>query len=1205
MTIRTLFDSSKNIQRPIEKVITYAASQEHRLKSEISEYVVTKSIETQFYKLLDKMQHAMEAGGENEVGVWVSGFYGSGKSSFTKYLGLSFDGASTINGTPFLNLLRDRLHDPRTKSLLTAVANRFPAAVVMLDLASEMLAGATMEDVSTVLYYKVLQWADYSRNLKVAALERRIESDGRMDEFTVKLADLFPGVPWKDLKNDPLAVDGLIPQIAHDMYPALFPTTTSFTSSTDGFFQFEVQRVQEMLDIVRRKSGKEHILFVIDEVGQYLASRDNLILNLDGLAKNLKRIGDGKVWIIVTAQQTLTEDDPRASLNSPQLFKLKDRFPIQVDLESSDIKEICTRRLLGKSPAGANELGRLFDAQGQGLRHNTKLQDAKYYDADFGKETFIDLYPFLPAHFDILLHLLGALAKSTGGIGLRSAIKVIQDILVEGGDGKSPMADQPVGLLATTVTLYDSLDKDIRRAFPSIHQAVQKTFIRFPDSPIHQDIAKSVAILQILGNMPITLQNLTSLIHPAVNAPSRSEEVRSAVEDMLNDPLVPLGSKDGQICFLSEKLRDIEQERGNIPVRSIEARRIFNEALRETFSPLPSARVMTTMVATSGLKVRSGSLESSLAGEREPIQTMIEMVDTADFDTASTRIIEESRQRPAQSTLFLLGRTSSDTDAVVGEIYRSQRIVQLHRTDPDQEVKDYCTSQMDRATILGQQLQQQVKKNLAPGLFIFRGQATAVSGLHQDVLEAAKKMMADVAAQVFDRYGEAPVRAETSLAEQFLKAAGTNLATVTAKMDPLGLVQTVGGMPTINTSHKALVSIRDFINHSGSVEGRRLLDKFSEAPFGWSQDTLRYVCAAMLVAGEIKLKVSGREVTAAGQHAIEALKTNNSFKPIGVSLRDERPPIEMLGRAAERLTELLGEPIIPLEQDISKAAVKHFPKFQSDYAPLAEKLKAFGVAGDDRLRSVTKDIADLLFTDASDAPQRLGGEESVLYDNLKWSAELKRALEQGLEQTVRDLQYHSREIGTLPANGIPGELRNDLRDELEQVRQRLNRDDFHKHAADLATTLTRIRTRVADSVRDMAISQQERIRSGIQDIQNLSEWPEFTREEQQNVIAQIEGMALAATEDMAGLKQLLSRDYEISTILRSLRERIQREGKERKTNRLVGGKPAGTTKLRKTLSIPARVTTSDQLDGLILELNEVKDQAPLYQEIEVTITLKG
>jgi hypothetical protein len=69
---------------------------------------------------------------------------------------------------------------------------------VLLDLASEMLAGATMEDVSTVLYYKALQWAGYSRNLKVAALERRLRKDGRYQEFLDRIqADA--GVPWGDV----------------------------------------------------------------------------------------------------------------------------------------------------------------------------------------------------------------------------------------------------------------------------------------------------------------------------------------------------------------------------------------------------------------------------------------------------------------------------------------------------------------------------------------------------------------------------------------------------------------------------------------------------------------------------------------------------------------------------------------------------------------------------------------------------------------------------------------------------------------------------------------------------------------------------------------------------------------------------------------------------------------------------------------------
>ena len=182
MLIGSLFDSSRDIRRPIEKVITYGATEEQRLRAEISEYVVTESIDEQMEKLLTKMQAAMDAGGQNEVGVWVSGFYGSGKSSFTKYIGLAFDDRR-VDGQPFLKHLQDRLRKPTTKALLSTVAQRFPAAVVLLDLASEQVAGATLTEVSTVLYYKVLQWAGYSRNLKVAAFERKLKTDGRFKEF--------------------------------------------------------------------------------------------------------------------------------------------------------------------------------------------------------------------------------------------------------------------------------------------------------------------------------------------------------------------------------------------------------------------------------------------------------------------------------------------------------------------------------------------------------------------------------------------------------------------------------------------------------------------------------------------------------------------------------------------------------------------------------------------------------------------------------------------------------------------------------------------------------------------------------------------------------------------------------------------------------------------------------------------------------------
>lgn len=1210
MEIKSLFDSNKNIYRSIEKVITYGASQEARLKAEISEYVVTESIEDQFEKLLGKMQHSMDVGGENEVGVWVSGFYGSGKSSFTKYLGLAFDDNIKIDGVPFIQHLQDRLHKSTTKALLSSVAKRFPAAVLMLDLASEQVAGATMEEVSTVLYYKVLQWAGYSRNLKVAAFERRLKKEDRHDEFVQLFREHTEGEEWADYRNDELVVDSIIPELAHKMYPTLFTTPTSFSTETGEVIRFEDDRVKEMLDIAREASGKDYIVFIIDEVGQYVASRQNLILNLDGLAKNLKHIGDGKVWIIGTAQQTLTEDDSKAAINSAELFKLNDRFPIQIDLEASDIKEICYRRLLGKSPNGEEELGGLFDQHGQALRHNTKLVDARVYGADFDRQTFIDLYPFLPAHFDILLHLLGALAKSTGGIGLRSAIKVVQDILVEGPDGRTPVADQPVGWLANTVTLYDALEKDIRRAFQSLHQSVGKVKIRFPDSELHQNIAKTVCVLQILNNLPVTRQNVTSLMHSGITQAAASEHVTAAVEQLISDPIVPFGEQDGNLCFFSEKLNEIEQERANIATRAVELRRIISDALKEVYSPLPQAQLNGSLGVGTGLKVQatSGAVPSSLAGERNPIQTIVELVNPTDYEAAKARLVNDSRQKAEQHSIFLLGRTTPEMDELTTETYRCKEVVTRYRNEPDQEVKDYCAGQSDRAARLMGDLERQIRRSLLQGSFIFRGTPTAVNSLDQELLNAARTHISDVATQVFDRHSEAPSRAGTDLAEKFLRLG--NLTGVTAAVDPLGLVRKTAKGPSIDTNNKAITSIKDMIERQGSIEGKRLADIFTAPPFGWSQDTLRYLIAAMLIAGEIKLKVGGREVTVNGQQAIDALKTNNSFKSVGVSLRGEdRPSMEVQARAAERLTELTGDVVVPLEDDISKATVKMLPQLQHRYGPLSEKLKALGLPGNDRLENLSSDMRDILANDASDAPKRLGNENSELYESLKWAAELHRALENGLETTLRELQKYMSTIQTLPDSGVPGKLKNELSDELIQAQERLNHQDFFKYATEFSGGLTALKTRVRDSAIALQNEQAQRIKSAQEELDRLPEWVELTQQEQNALLGDLEALQIEASQDLASLQALVNQEYTINSQVQDVKHRIQKIGSERVREKVKAeqDKSAAEGKpqlMKRQFASKAKITSMDDLDVLIGELNKLRAELYYAHEFELVLNLK-
>jgi len=101
------------------------------------------------------------------------------------------------------------------------------------------------------------------------------------------------------------------------------------------------------------------------------------------------------------------------------------------------------------------------------------------------------------------------------------------------------------------------------------------------------------------------------------------------------------------------------------------------------------------------------------------------------------------------------------------------------------------------------------RNSLIQGSFIFKGEVTAIESLGTDLIEAARKHLAGVADQVFDRYAEAPVRAGTDLAEKFLRLG--KLTAVTSQIDPLGLVQIQGGRPSIDTAHKAVTSIRDMI----------------------------------------------------------------------------------------------------------------------------------------------------------------------------------------------------------------------------------------------------------------------------------------------------------------------------------------------------------------------------------------------------------
>lgn len=1184
-TIRDLFDKSKPIDRRIEKVITYDTTSEELLKREIQEYVATESIEQHFDRFLDRLDEGMGSGATTECGVWVSGFYGSGKSSFTKYLGFAFDPTRLIEGKPFVEWLQNQFKSKSLRARLATAAKKWPSAVIMLDLASEQLAGATMAEISSVLYAKVMQWAGYSRDEKIAYLEFMLEKDGKLDAFQKRIAEVSHGKTWAEIRNQPLAIKALASKVAPEFYPELFPDSKTFNEIKIEEKIKEDDRVKQMLDLIKRRSSKDSLIFILDEVGNYVVARDDLILNLDGLAKNIKNQGLGHAWIIATAQQTLTEDDPRAALNTAKLFKLKDRFPVSIDLEASDIKEICYNRLLGKSTSGEDKIKQLFDSFGPQLRHAIDLKEAPYYKAELTKETFCRYYPFLPHHFDILLQLLARLAKSRGGIGLRSAIKVIQDVLVDSSGvrkGQKLLADEPVGILASAVSFYDTLKADIEKPYPHIIAGVEKAKKVFGEDSMHVRVAKTVAILQILEDFPVSRENVAALLHPAVDSPSFSDGVSKAVAELLTDKSVPLSEVDNSLRFMSEKVLDLEKERQGIVPRSADSRNILNAILAEIFTPAPSVKLNGTRTVSTGLKIMAGSSWVSLTGDKDPIQTHIEFVKETVYEKQRLERIHDSQQKPHAHDIFLIGHEDPDAEGIVFEIFRCREIFRQHRNKAtEKEVDEYLRAQSQRADSLQETLSRRLRKAIAMGSFIFRGKPRPVTELGSDILGTAKAFLEEAASQVFDKYSEAPVQADSNTAERFLKT--ENLKKITASDDPLSLVKKGSGPNVIDATHKAVISIREYLENHGQVEGRKLLDDFYAPRYGWSKDTTRYIVAAMLTAGIVKLRVSGEDITVRGDTAIASIKNTQSFNKIGIALRDAPVDLSMLSKARDRLLSLTGQDILPLEEEISKCVMRHFPDFQHDYASLAIQLKNLGLQGVEKAQEMQDSLAEILKGDASDAATRLGGVECPLCDDLVWARKVQKAFNNGIDQIVAKGQGLLSSIPGLPLISEVEGLLSDTQELRHDLAEYIGREDFYDYMPDMQNRISGIETKVASAAKEYREKLVNELTEKKKALMSLPEWLLIGSDDRIRLGAEMDALTFSVTNDVTGLQKLFKDQVYISSRLSKIEAEIKELG-------IISDPGRDEHTITEEIVTPKKFSSMNELNDFITTLEQLRDK---------------
>ena len=172
---------SRDLDRKIEEIIKVDQADEESVYGEITEYVATDSIKAQYAKLLKAIAEAPSEPNEG-IGVWISGFFGSGKSSFAKNLGYVLQNR-TVQKQKFSDLFKKQVEDKRLGEFIDLINVKIPTEVIMFDVQVDRATKKNTERIAELMYTVLLRELDYAEDYDVAELEMELEKEGRLKEF--------------------------------------------------------------------------------------------------------------------------------------------------------------------------------------------------------------------------------------------------------------------------------------------------------------------------------------------------------------------------------------------------------------------------------------------------------------------------------------------------------------------------------------------------------------------------------------------------------------------------------------------------------------------------------------------------------------------------------------------------------------------------------------------------------------------------------------------------------------------------------------------------------------------------------------------------------------------------------------------------------------------------------------------------------------